>query len=178
MDCCWWSAGGIPALLAPDVLRDRNAWLRPPAHGCICIYLTVSSKWELLPQGSWRGDRWGNRQGSACLQSHPPPAGLPQLPVPHGRWLVQADLLSLGRAPFPSYLSSLALRCSLSPGCGRAGPEQEGEFCLQWACKSCVYYWDGERHSGGLQGGCTGTFPRLRSARAIWPLHLLAACIT
>lgn len=148
-------------------------WPWPRAHGCICVYLTVSSKWSCCPrapQGSW----------GACRCQHaepPPPAGLPQLSGPRWQMAVQADLLFLGRAPFSSYLSLLALHCSLSPGCGRTRLEQEGKFCLQWACKSCLYCWDGWRHSRGLQERCTGTFPRLRGARAIWPLHL-RACIT
>lgn len=140
----------------------------------------VSSKWSCCPralQGSWGGS-WGNCQGLQAPACRATPRLLPHLSVLDGRWLVRADLLSLGRAPFSSYLSLLALHCFLSPGCGRTGLEQEGELCLQWACKSCLYCWHGWRYGRGLQERCTGTFPRLRGARAMWPLHLLAACIT
>lgn len=157
-------------------------WLWPLAHGCICIYLTVSSKWELLPQGFvgflWQETGQSPGLAGASIQSHLSLQGSLSSWVLNGKWLVQADLLSLQRAPFSSYLSSLALCCFMSPGCGRTGLEQEGEFSLQWACKSCLCCWDGWRHSRGLQEGCTGPFPRLGNARAIWPLQLLAACMT
>lgn len=77
--------------------------------------------------------------------------------------------------PFPSAFSSPALLGSLSSGCwSRMG----NSACSGHVNRVCTHGVTGGSRGRGQQEGCSGTFPGLRSARAIWPLHLLAACIT
>lgn len=187
----------------PPRLQRVAGAAHPWPHLYIVRLLAASG--ELLPQCSallsaCRGGLLGGRQGGGetsfprgCRCQHaasprgaagPPPTCAVLRAASVTSWLPVADgwcgLTSffLEGVPFPPAFSSLAWLSSPRPGC--RGPCQSGmgsPACGGHVNPLCPSSGGGS-HGRGLQEGCRGTFPRLRSARAIWPPHLLAACST
>lgn len=136
---------------------------------------------DLLPQGVQVPACF--TLGSGGQQGLPPPAALRAAsvtspsPVADG-WRGLTSFLLEG-VPFPPAFSSLASLSSPSPGCRRlCRSRMRSPAGIGHINPACTHHVMGGSHGRGLQEGCVGTFPRLRSARAIWPPHLLAACST
>lgn len=135
------SGSCCPSALHDSLRASAGSWVGDGAIPKACRCQHASAPW-----GATGSPRTCSAQG--CLR---------HLPVPDGRWLAQADLLSLGRSPFPF--------CPLLTGIARFPElrllEQDGEFCLQWARKSCLYPWcDGGEPWQGTAGRMLGDLPR------------------